>query len=231
MKKIFTTLAATLLMSTASFAAITVTHEGNPVSSGDTFTVYADQFSTTAMGAMYRITGQIDLNVSTTSGPMTFKLTADNEKVQCCPEHCISITDPDGDGLWEGSLTLPANTTSVLCPIDITFVQQSSTLPAFQIMADVTISDNSGETFKIRVIFDSEHAGVGNLTAADGINYSAGALRYNFAAPTNVAVYSIAGNQVLSRTVSGNGSIDLGTLHRGIYIYNAGGTTGKFVVR
>ncbi len=231
MKKIFTTLAATLLMSTASFAAITVTHEGNPVSNGDTFTVYADQFTTTTMGPLHRIKGEVELNVSTTSAPLTFKLTTDNEKVQCCPEQCISVTDPDGDGLWEGSLTLSGNTTSVRCPIDITFVQQSATLPTFLITADVTISDKSGDTFKVRVIFDSEHAGVGSITSVDGISYSAGALRYNFAAPTNVAVYSIAGNQVLSRTVSGNGSIDLGTLHRGIYIYNAGGTTGKFVVR
>lgn len=139
------------------------------------------------------------------------------------------------DGIWEGSLTLKSNYTAVECPIDITFLQQSATLPAFQITGDLTISDKSGDTFKVRVIFDSEHAGVGSLTDIEGINYSAGALRYNFAASTNVAVYSIAGNQVLSRTVSGNGSIDLGTLHRGIYIYiyiyNAGGTTGKFVVR
>ena len=231
MKKIFTTLAATLLISTASFAAITVTHEGQQIASGHEFTVSADQFSTTAMGPLYRIKGEVDLNVSTTSGPLTFSLKADNEKVQCCPEQCISITDPDGDGLWEGSLTLPANTTSVLCPIDITFVQPTATLPAFKIMADVTITDKSGDKFNIRVIFDSENAGVGSVTAIDGISYSAGALNFNFSTPTTVAVYSIAGNQVLSRTVSGNGSIELGNLHRGIYIYSAAGTTGKFVVR
>lgn len=230
MKKIFTTLAATLLMSTASFAAITVTHEGNPVSNGDTFTVYADQFTTSTIGPMHRFTGQIDLNVSTTSTPLTLQVKASDSKFQCCPSagQCISVMDDNGDGIWEGSLTLGDNITSVECPIDVTFMQ---TLPTIQITGDLTISDKSGDKFVVHIVFDTEHAGVGSITSVDGINYSAGALRYNFAAPTNVAVYSIAGNQVLSRTVSGNGSIDLGTLHRGIYIYNAGGTTGKFVVR
>lgn len=66
------------------------------------------------------------------------------------------------------------------------------------------------------------------------ILFSAGHLNYNVNGVATVKIYTILGEQVLSTTVKGQGSIDLSTLGKGAYIYQASGAlkaSGKFLRR
>lgn len=57
------------------------------------------------------------------------------------------------------------------------------------------------------------------------------ALNYTFTSATPVSVYSILGTKVFDRALLGHGYIDLSGLASGVYIYRAGRTTGKFLLK
>ena len=58
-------------------------------------------------------------------------------------------------------------------------------------------------------------------------------LSYDVTGSKNLSVYSLVGKAVINRTVAGNGSINLGYLPKGVYVYKlagAKGNAGKFVI-
>lgn len=85
----------------------------------------------------------------------------------------------------------------------------------------------------VYVIRPAGESGIANVTAGgDYVRLESGnTLSFNFSDATRLEVYSILGNRLIDRKVSGNGSVSLGNLGRGVYVYRAGRLTGKIVVK
>jgi hypothetical protein len=95
-------------------------------------------------------------------------------------------------------------------------------------------SNGESVTVTLKFIPEAEGAaGIGTVSAAAAsrINVSGKVLHYSFTQPTQVKLYTISGQAAMSRTLNGAGSLNLQGLPAGIYMYRAGKTTGKFMIR
>lgn len=96
----------------------------------------------------------------------------------------------------------------------------------------LVISDASNSSINIKFKYNTAASGVDAVEmSSDYVRATGRSLIYNFAQPTVVTVYSIAGNTVINASVNGDGQLSLDALHPGIYIYRAGAYTGKILVR
>lgn len=77
----------------------------------------------------------------------------------------------------------------------------------------------------------NDNSSLTEIAGGNAIALRGRVLDYNFKTPTQVTLYTIAGQAALSRTVNGTGSINLDALPGGVYLYRAGNKTGKFIVR
>ncbi len=85
----------------------------------------------------------------------------------------------------------------------------------------------------LRNVPDSEVNGiksVGKDLTSVALGYG-NTLEYNAAQPTKLDIYNTSGALVMSSKIYSTGSISLDSLHPGVYIYSANGTTGKILVR
>ena len=106
-------------------------------------------------------------------------------------------------------------------------------LPAEKGSMTVKITDGKGATFTLNVAFDTtKNGGIDAVeTEADSFSVNGKTFNYNVSAPTALSVYSIVRKQVMSTDIEGRGTIDLSDLASGIYVYRAGHSSGKFIVR
>ncbi len=114
----------------------------------------------------------------------------------------------------------------------IDIVDMSGAFPfAENLESTITIKSGS-QTYAINVVYLGENASIASVVT-DGpvISVEGRVLNYNVAAPTQVTLYTISGQPAISSTVNGAGSLSLDGLPGGVYLYRAGGRTGKFVVR
>lgn len=96
-----------------------------------------------------------------------------------------------------------------------------------------TPNDKTTTTVILRNVPDSELDGikaVGNEIATVSLGYG-NTLEYNATQPVKLDIYYVNGGLVMSRTVYSTGSINLDSLHPGVYIYSAAGQAGKILVR
>lgn len=95
--------------------------------------------------------------------------------------------------------------------------------PNNKIVLTITFSTRSAE----------EVGGVDNVAVnGEYVRLESGnSLSYNVNGNGRLEVYSILGTRLVDRAVSGNGSLDLSGLGRGVYIYRAGRISGKIVVK
>lgn len=72
----------------------------------------------------------------------------------------------------------------------------------------------------------------GVVAEKDYVKVAAGnVLNYSVSAPCTLSVYAITGNLVAKYRLEGAGSVNIGALPKGIYIYSDGQHNGKVVVR
>lgn len=101
----------------------------------------------------------------------------------------------------------------------------------------VTVKASVGsETISMTVNMGGFTAGVESIAASNEnmVNVVGKSLNYDLSAASQISVYSLSGKTVMAETVSGNGSISLASLPKGIYLYKVGGNngkSGKFVLR
>lgn len=232
MKKIFTTLASVVFFTSMSFGALTVTHDGQPMESGQTITFTEADFVHEDYSPMHRFACEIDLEVKTDAAPMQISITANDRDFMCCPEAtgCINLID-NGFGEFSASATAKASSTNM--PIDVSYFVESNEIPAKKVQGTVTVTDANNDKFEITVIFDTTNAGSGVEGVADNatVSFSNNVLSYDLNEAAEVEVYSIAGQKVVAEAVSGNGIIDLNNLAKGVYVYRVAGKNGKILVK
>lgn len=74
-------------------------------------------------------------------------------------------------------------------------------------------------------------AGVQVIENNTDITVTPAGLVYTLNVPTTLAIYDITGKQALNTQLQGTGVVDTSSLVKGIYIYRAGNTSGKFIVK
>ena len=81
------------------------------------------------------------------------------------------------------------------------------------------------------LVMNSSEGSVSVIEKDRNVAFSNNALVYSLSNASEAAVYDMQGRKVMSITVNGSGSLDLGTLSRGAYIYRIGNTAGKVMVK
>lgn len=251
MNKIFTLILATVAMQ-ASAAAPQFVFRGQPVdNNAELSTGYTIQEDADEYGPFWNYIQDAHLSVSGESNKeVTVSVTSTNQKqVQFCglDGQCALITNTNGWAYAKSALL--GNATNVVteggistAPLEIDRISYSfdqGQVPQMdEIKITVTAYYNSSSSEKVtcNVILatnpDSEHNGI-NDVAVDNtdISYVRGnVFSYKVDKPTKLAVYSTSGALVMSRTINATGTLNLDSLHPGIYIYTAGSKSGKILV-
>ena len=102
-------------------------------------------------------------------------------------------------------------------------------IPAMEILVDVYYTSNpsSALTFTLKM-GGFKAAGVDSVVSNENEVVLKGRdLYYDVAGTSQLSVYSLSGKTVLNKTVSGNGSVSLEGLSKGVYLYRLSGKTNK----
>lgn len=251
MNKLFTLFLAAAAMQ-ASAAVPELVFRGTPVSNnaelstGYTVTEEVDDY-----GPYWIYTQDAHLSVrGESSRQVTVTVTSTNQKMaQYCgiDGQCILLSNSNNwtytkSGLLSSASGVVTDGSISTAPLEIDRISESfeqGKVPQMdEIKVSVTASynDSPSESITCYVTLatdaDSEHNGI-NDVAVDNtdISYVRGnVFSYNVDKPTKLAVYSTSGALVMSRTINATGTLNLDSLHPGVYIYTAGSKSGKILV-
>lgn len=98
---------------------------------------------------------------------------------------------------------------------------------------DVAISVSDGTittSFTVRFT-NEEQSGIQQVAVNRNIRVSGRTIHYSVDSATNITLYTISGQSAISRRISGSGTLSLAGLPAGVYIYRAGKSTGKLVIK
>lgn len=94
------------------------------------------------------------------------------------------------------------------------------------------ITVEGDEELSFTIVMNSDGSGIQTIVDRDrNVAYANGELLYNLSKATTLTLCDTNGRVVLNTSVSGNGSVSLPNLAKGIYIYRIGHNAGKIVVR
>lgn len=224
MKKILTLFLA-IAASALSMMAADILYFGNaPVKDGDTYTVYpVVDFED---GDYVEYKQDANLFFHGTVG-QTFRLeVTSTESVQVCAlDGQCEITTPGRPLTKSGTIKKDMESAMIDC------IGELDALKANTINVKVT---SEGTTVTCTVIFSTDPSGAG--VAAPSVDEyvrmaSGNTLVYNVRGASTLQIFAMTGAQVGRYRIEGNGSISLGSLPKGVYIYTDGARKGKFVVR
>lgn len=147
------------------------------------------------------------------------------QKIQMCVGQCENAPT-----VRKEDITLQANV-----KLDLQFeyidnqVDDQSQLPK-NITTVFTIEGD--EELSYTLVMNSDGSGIQAIVDRDrNVAYANGELIYDLSKPSKLTLCDTNGRVVLNAAVSGNGSVTLAKLAKGIYIYRLGQNTGKIVVR
>ncbi|MDE6692356.1 MAG: T9SS type A sorting domain-containing protein [Muribaculaceae bacterium] len=254
MKKLFTS----LLAATAAFAVWADTpvllFRGQPVEAGKTYeTGYTfEEFDLGGGMTMRSYTQDSHLGLTGIKGAETVLEVKATESVKVCSitGQCTAGSDVTKTGQlgMADVVSEEGNNVTIDLRIDIDnddYIIEGVTEPqdpsvfVHNVTVEVTAyyaatpNDKATTTVILRNVPDSELNGIAavdnDLTSVK-LGYG-NTLEYNAAVPTKLDIYTTSGSLVMSRKIYSTGSISLDSLHPGVYIYSANGTTGKILVR
>lgn len=114
-------------------------------------------------------------------------------------------------------------------PLSIDIVESPAMIPE-AIETKIEITDGV-QTIKLTVNFTTEQAGINApATAANTVKFIGRTLHYSLESATSITLYNISGRPVISRSLSGTGSLNLSNIPAGVYVYRCGLSTGKVVL-
>lgn len=102
-----------------------------------------------------------------------------------------------------------------------------------EVVTEISAVDTKYENIKadITVVLNSS-SGVTSIYVNDSsFKAVAGAISYDFASLTEVNLYSLSGERILTSVVEGCGQISTTALASGLYLYKAGNKSGKIYIR
>ncbi|MDE7375254.1 MAG: T9SS type A sorting domain-containing protein [Muribaculaceae bacterium] len=224
MKKFFTLVLA-ITASALSMMAADILYFGNtPVKDGDTYTV--NPVVDFQDGDYVEYKQDADLFFHGTVGQSFTVEVTSTESVQVCAlDGQCAFTTPGQPLVKTGSIKKDMESAM----IDNT--GELADLKPNTINVKVT---SGGTTVSCTVIFTTDPAGAGVKAAAaeEYVRMASGnTLAYSINGASTLQIYAMTGAQVGRYRIEGKGTVNLGSLPKGVYIYTDGSHKGKFVVR
>lgn len=146
---------------------------------------------------------------------------------------CIGGECTAAENILKEKLSFPPNTpTDLQLDAKLFFDKgEEVVLPAIEVLIEAWYTSTPGEITSMTVKM-GDIASVQSIIANANVVVPAGKnLNYNFNASTDITVFNLSGRAVAKQRVQGTGSLNLSSLPVGIYLYRAGGLTGKFILR
>lgn len=211
----------------------------NPIANGGTYTFegwepedvvdgqFAEYASVIINPDLYVVSSEDDvITVQATSlTGAAFQLCTTNPCVYSSPEN-LTLTKDDVDVLEDVPLSLKLESI-------YTYLDEVVDIPYIEILIEAW--SNSEPENKISMTLkmgNLDKAGVEKIASQGNVVKILGkTLTYDVTGNSAINIYSLSGKTVVSRNVSGNGSINLGNLPKGVYVYKVAGKTGKFIIK
>lgn len=152
----------------------------------------------------------------------------------CAGGDCVTTNQQNP--IVKNDVTLKAGT-----PLDLKFdyngevVGTTYEIPDIVAVLEAWYNDDPTNKVTLNVHMGDLDAGVESLSLGDAsVVLNGRQLDYNVANASQLDVYSLSGETLLSKSVSGNGSISLDALSNGVYLYRLSGKSsksGKIIIR
>ena len=110
--------------------------------------------------------------------------------------------------------------------------EQELTIPEITVEIEAWYNDDPTSVYKITLVMGGFEAtaGIEGVEASqDNILFNNNVIKYDLNQISNLSVYSLSGKTIMNQTISGNGSVSLDGLSKGIYLYRVAGKNGKVV--
>lgn len=235
MKKIYMLAAAAILAAGAQAQTLSFTMlNGTPITPGSTVSfndgeVEIDQAYDWGMWTYdphIKITSDINGSVNVVANCTT------GQSIQmCCGGQCEK-----GPRVEKNNVALTAGT-----PLDIAFeyAEEVEGVPNIKVPENVTTEisaeyvGNPASKVEFVLVCNSTEGGIviGVYEKAGQLTSVNGSLEYSVEDACTLALYSQAGERVLTTEVEGNGAISTVGLAKGVYVYTLGTKSGKLIVK
>lgn len=227
MKRFLLMLAAAAALS-AQAVTLTFTVNGQKVTPGST--VYFEDYVADDLGDGYWYI-EMNPNVKLTSDFFTNKVSVTAECTSgqaiqmCAGGACVK-----SESVTKSNLTLRKDT-----PLDLMFEYlneeyEGATVP--DVITKFTAINDNDAPVEFTLVMGPSAAGIESVAAdKSAIKVVRGAIAYNFPQPAAFTLYSITGQQVMSATLNGQGTLTTSHLPAGIYVFTAGAKSGKIIVK
>lgn len=173
--------------------------------------------------------------VSDVNATVTVHVTSNYDVNLCTAENgkegeCIS-----GKNLEKSNVVLTAGQPLnllldvILTSIDGTYPE----VPDYKIEVTAWYNDDPSNVYKLNLEME-DPAAVESISANNAVTFNGKSLNYDFPSASQISVFSLSGKTVVNSTVSGTGSINLGHLAKGVYLYRVSGKnpkTAKIIIR
>lgn len=173
----------------------------------------------------YKIDPELSvISTEDTEAIITAQCTSGQKIQMCAGGQCVTNTTVSK------TVELKANT-----PLELQFeyLDMSLANPADMpknITTIITVEDIKAQSYTI--VLNADGSGIAAVVDGDrNVAYANGELIYNVSKPGILTLCDANGRMVFDAAVSGNGSISLANLAKGIYIYRLGHSAGKILVK
>ena len=165
---------------------------------------------------------------------ITIKAVANTSIQLCAGGNCINGTE----------ITKPVEKFTANEPLNLQLDWETTTydgtteysIPAIQVEVSMWYDADPTNVYSFTVNMGGmEAAGVEELLSAGSlVSFSNNTLNYDLPGASQITIYSLSGKTVMNKSIAGNGSLNLGNLSKGIYLYKISGKankTAKIVIR
>ena len=118
---------------------------------------------------------------------------------------------------------------AVITSIDGTYPE----VPDYKIEVTAWYNDDPSNVYKLNLEME-DPAAVESISANNAVTFNGKSLNYDLPSASQISIFSLSGKTVVNSTVSGTGSINLGHLAKGVYLYRVSGKnpkTAKIIIR
>lgn len=223
MKKLFTLCCCAIFGAAMAHAQLQVTCNGKEVAEGEVLTFYAakddfgDMTAGPAMDPTFKNTTDADYDLTVT---VTTSDNAKNKGLNWCGITAMCQNIVGGSETRTGKLKVKGFGLSMQLHGEF----EEGDFKTYEATVKVYKGSEYLTSFKEVFIYDGEdHTGIENAEAGHRVNFTNNALTYSFntVAPRCLQVYAADGRLVRSAALSSaKGSLSLGDLPQGVYVYN-----------
>lgn len=103
-------------------------------------------------------------------------------------------------------------------------------LPYIEVYLEAWYNDDPSNVVTMTLKMGDVNAAVHGIDAGlNAISFDGKSLHYDLNQASNISVYTLSGKQIINKQASGNGTVSLEGLSKGVYLYRVAGKNGKAI--